>query len=312
MIELSSGISIEQIVAELKELQQELAEVRSENARMRDNQAALRTENARLAEALSETRSGWEDTHRVDGAGQTPSSLTGANHAAVASRRGVLRTAMGAAATMGVGAILEARGTPAVAAASAHASGANRTAGQAQVSQVTLVDPATAQPYAIHLDAQGNAQTTLGTRLDSTNDTVSVGLHNGTTYDPMVNNRDLIALTNGARSTTTNGPDIVNYNARGGLFVFVVTYAPKTGDTVTLQVYGRDILAGYYLLYSASPLSEATDQKILLYPGATGDGTGLKLTDVSSTALPRLFHVRILHSGSGEFRYQVGLSLLGV
>ncbi len=132
-------------------------------------------------------------------------------------------------------------------------------------------------------------------------------LFNGAAWDPQRNNTELTLLTSAARTATTASAEQVNYNARGVLLYFNVSAVPGT-DTVQLTVEGKDPVSGNWGQIWAPAAISATVQpgRYMLYPGVGA----ANLTGQASAALPRIWRVRVIHSGVGSFTYSVGASLI--
>jgi len=121
-------------------------------------------------------------------------------------------------------------------------------------------------------------------------------LFNGTSFDRQRGNVEGIALASAVRAATTTSADIVNYNGSSATLVLSVTAVPGV-DTVQMIIEGKDIASGaYYTLISstASPLLRTA---------------AVAVTDIATYILPRVFRVRVVHTGVGNFTYSVGYSI---
>lgn len=126
---------------------------------------------------------------------------------------------------------------------------------------------------------------------------------NDTTWDRWRNNVDVEFLASAARTSTTNSADQTNYNARGVMVTLNITAVPG-GDTIHLRIQWRHSASGFYrnLLIDASQ-SAIGLRTVIVYPGVGAVADGVQTT--RGFPLGRVWRVRVDHSGSGSFTYDV-------
>lgn len=145
-------------------------------------------------------------------------------------------------------------------------------------------------------------------------DTTNVGvqasgkyLFNGTNWDRERNNIEGVALASSARTSTTASSEIINYNGRGLLVIFVVASAPS-GGTLTLQVRGRTGVPTTWVQYAGAAVSGTGTYVYELRPGSGVAADGV--TGRSSGSVPRRFDINVVHSNSNSTTYSVEYQLL--
>lgn len=159
----------------------------------------------------------------------------------------------------------------------------------------------------------GDAAIRIRTPADSLTpiDSISVisasGLYNGSTLDLLRNNVEGIALASAVRNSTTNSPDIVNYNHKGIAVILNVTSASGTGG-LQIRVQAKDPVSGNYVTGINPPptaVTTVTTTMIEVYPGISSPNF-----NGYSYALPRTFRISITHVDSSNYTYSVGYCLL--
>jgi hypothetical protein len=132
-------------------------------------------------------------------------------------------------------------------------------------------------------DAAGNSTTSLAA-------VTFTQLYNGTSWDRFRNNADATVRASTADSSSFNGADQTNYNARGAT-VFVNVSA-ITSATLVVKVQGKDLVSGnYYDIPGAVTGSLTTTGLVAIHlvPGAAG--TPAAGSAICSLPLPRTWRV---------------------
>lgn len=128
---------------------------------------------------------------------------------------------------------------------------------------------------------------------------------NTATWDRWQNNHERTVLTSAARTASVDSADLVNYNARGGVFVIDVTALAATPSLV-FTIQGKSSLGSDYYTILASAAIIATGVTVLrVYPGMTVSAT-LAVSDV----LPRIFRVSVAAGNADSITYSISVNLI--
>lgn len=133
-------------------------------------------------------------------------------------------------------------------------------------------------------------------------------IFNGATFDRMRGNVEGTALASAARTATTNGPDITNYNNRGIIFFLNITAAPGI-DTILLSAQARDPISGNYAPFNIAWTAQSATGLTLYVINPPVTATAI-YAGTTSGPLPRTFRPVVTHSGAGSFTYSLGYSIL--
>lgn len=168
------------------------------------------------------------------------------------------------------------------------------------------------QPITL-VNAQGAAISTITPADGQSNTIASLGANtfpmafNGTTWDRWRNNQDTaVALASLARTATTNGLDLVNYNSNGIIVFINVTIASGTGG-LQVQVQARDSVLNSYSGLNSLPTAVTTVSfnTYVFYPGINSGGTA-----AYSTRVPKHFRIRVVHVDGTSYTYSVNYALM--
>lgn len=136
------------------------------------------------------------------------------------------------------------------------------------------------EDVASRADGDASAALTAGQQVISARDS----FYNGATWDRVRGNTEtgsLITLT----TSSVNGADFTNYNARGIVIVLDVTAITGTSFTITIQ--GKDpTSAKYYTLLVSAAVSTVSTNIYRIYPGLTAAANA-----TASDVVPRTFRV---------------------
>lgn len=131
-------------------------------------------------------------------------------------------------------------------------------------------------------------------------------LWNGTNWQRWSSNLGLLALASAERTALVNGPDMSNFNCRGGHFVINVTDDGALTPSVTFTVEGKDPVSGaYYPILVSGAITTVGTTKLTVYPGAA-TVANLSVADV----LPPVFRIRAAVADTDPITYSVGVSLI--
>jgi len=131
---------------------------------------------------------------------------------------------------------------------------------------------------------------------------------NGSTWDRWRNNAELTLLASATRTTTTDSPTEVNYNAKGVMVFLNVTGASGTGG-LQLRFLGNDPVSGLHFVSDSPSAVTTTGINIyVLYPGAANAAGSIRQT--TQTVLPRRWRVRVTHGDGSNYTYSVGASYI--
>lgn len=128
---------------------------------------------------------------------------------------------------------------------------------------------------------------------------------NGTNWERWTHNLELTVLASAARTSTTNSPDISNFNGRGAHFIIDVTAVTSTPST-TFTVQGKDAVSGkYFPLLVSAAIATVSTTVLSVYPGITATA------NVSAAImLSRYFRVVATHGNANSMTYSVGAVLV--
>ena len=116
-------------------------------------------------------------------------------------------------------------------------------------------------------------------------------------------NSEVALLASAARTATIASADQTNYNARGVLLFLSITAVPG-GDTVRIDVLGKDPISGTYKnLLVGTPQAATGVYTAIVYPGAVD--TDSQITDETALPLPRTWRAAVTHSAGTSFTYSL-------
>lgn len=177
--------------------------------------------------------------------------------------------------------------------------------------QSILTDPFGVQRVELFNGSDNAAVATFNTSVDGRG-TAILGLgvipfphnFNGTTWDRQRNNTGETVLASAARTTAFDGPDMVNYNARGlHLVIDITTF---TAGSITITIQGKDPVSGkYYNILTSAALAAVATTVLRVYPNAT-IAANLSINDV----LPRVWRVTVAVADATSFTYSIGANLV--
>lgn len=145
--------------------------------------------------------------------------------------------------------------------------------------------------------------------------------YNGTTLDLFRGNTEGTLLASAVRAVSTNGPDTVNYNAKGVSVVINVT-VEAAAETLALKVQGKDPVSGNYytiadagVIYTAATEAPTETKALIVYPGVLaadlpGIAAGVQGSIGKSGVIPRTWRAVVTHSASGNWTYSLGYSYI--
>lgn len=128
--------------------------------------------------------------------------------------------------------------------------------------------------------------------------------HNGSTYDPQMNNHELTALASAARTASVDSADLVNYNGRGIVVTIDVT-AVTADPSMVVTIQGKSSLGSDYYTILASAAIVGTGVTVLrVAPGLT---TAANL--VANDLVPRIFRISVANADSDSITYSVSVNV---
>lgn len=137
---------------------------------------------------------------------------------------------------------------------------------------------------------------------------VSKGLFNETTVDRQRGNTQGTLLASLARTSNTQSPDTINYNARGVQLIVNLT-AFTTAASIVVNIEGKGALGNYYALTAAPTAITATGVYVYeVYPGVGAASGGV--TARTSGVVPRVFRANITHNNGNSHTYAVTYQLI--
>lgn len=181
-------------------------------------------------------------------------------------------------------------------------------------------------------DANGSGLTSLLPNFDSANlggsSAAAVAAaqyaYNGSTWDRLRNNTDLMLLAQAARTAQTDSPVTASYGARGVAVHLALNSAPgsipNTADTLSIRIYDDGAGGGAGPQSSAysfqTPAGSALQSDLgytltlVVYPGATATPDSSLIKLVPGSLVSRYFTVIIFPSGASSWTYGVTATLL--
>ncbi len=113
-------------------------------------------------------------------------------------------------------------------------------------------------------------------------------------------NANQVALAAAARTATTASADFANPGWRGAHVIMNVTAVPG-GDSITLNIQGKDPVSGNYYAILTGLAETTTGTKVYkVYPGI-----GASANAAANDILPQIWRVSITHSAGTSFTYSV-------
>ena len=135
--------------------------------------------------------------------------------------------------------------------------------------------------------------------------------YNGTTWDLHRGNQEQTLLANAARTATIETASIVNYNGRGVIISLRITANPGGAETLGIEVFQKDPVAGHdgklVASFSALPAATNDDYRLVVYPGASTAPDNATQNKTYAQAIGRTYSVLIRHSAAGSWTYSLGV-----
>ena len=116
-------------------------------------------------------------------------------------------------------------------------------------------------------------------------------------------------LSSTPRTATTATADQTNLSHRGVVLFLDVTAAPGGGETLTVEIQGKDPTSLKYVpLATFTAVSATGTTAYTFYPGAV-ETVAVAGHEVQGLVLPRSWRTRVVHSAAGSWTYSLGASL---
>ena len=151
-----------------------------------------------------------------------------------------------------------------------------------------------------------NVEQTLNAALPAK--AILMGISDGTNIQAMRGTLVGTLLASAARTSSTNSPAQINYNARG-VAIFVDVTAVTDTPTLTPALRMIDSVTGKALNICTWGAINPTGAASYIFILCFGGGTDLTNTFYKSGILPRSWDFRIVHSDADSATYSVGYSL---
>jgi len=134
------------------------------------------------------------------------------------------------------------------------------------------------------------------------------GAFNGSSWDRLRNNQDLVLMSSLARTSSSQSAVQTNHNGNALIVVINVT-AIDAGATLRPVICGYDVNGKFYALHPSVTNITAVGQYVYMFSPNALDITG-NIKSAYKTLIPRRFYLYMTHDQTGSITYDANCTLL--